>query len=424
MECVDDVVARGSDRDLVDLMGALEDLKNACCAAQARAAVALREAREGAATTAAGREAAHRSVVSEVALARRESPHRARTLIGLAQALMSELPETMSALNTGRISEWRAMLVARETACLDREDRLAVDCQLAAGLAGWSDREVVARARDASYAADPGGVVEHAARAEADRRVTIRPAPACMTVVSAFLPVAQGVAVHAALTREADAARSAGDARGRGQIMADTLVTRLTGQTGADAVPVEVQLVITDDALLGEADTPAHVGGFGPVPAGVARAILARPGAEEDTRRWIRRLYVRPADGRLLAMESTRRLFPPGLRRYIAARDGDICRTPWCGAPISHADHVIPAQHGGPTTAANGQGLCRHCNQAKEAPGWRARPGPDGAVTLSAPTGHQYTSLPRPCPTNPHPAAPRSCPAGGRRPEGPAGRPR
>jgi hypothetical protein len=38
MECVDDVVARGSDRDLVDLMGALEDLKNACCAAQARAA--------------------------------------------------------------------------------------------------------------------------------------------------------------------------------------------------------------------------------------------------------------------------------------------------------------------------------------------------------------------------------------------------
>ena len=38
-------------------------------------------------------------------------------------------------------------------------------------------------------------------RAEADRMVSIRPAPDTMTYVTALLPVAQGVGVYAALNR-------------------------------------------------------------------------------------------------------------------------------------------------------------------------------------------------------------------------------
>ncbi|WP_246167767.1 HNH endonuclease, partial [Arthrobacter citreus] len=68
--------------------------------------------------------------------------------------------------------------------------------------------------------------------------------------LTGLLPVAQGVAVYASLSRAADSLRASGDERGRGQIMADTLVERVTGQATADRVPVEVQLVITDRTLL------------------------------------------------------------------------------------------------------------------------------------------------------------------------------
>ena len=92
-------------------------------------------------------------------------------------------------------------------------------------------------------------------------------------------------------------------------------------------------------------------------------------------------------------METRRRLFTPNQRRFIALRD-QTCRTPWCDAPIRHADHITPAETGGPTSIGNGEGLCVACNHAKQAPGWRARPGPGAAVTITTPTGHSYRSHP------------------------------
>lgn len=187
--------------------------------------------------------------------------------------------------------------------------------------------------------------------------------------------------------------RAGGDPRGRGQAMADTLVCRATGQSTADAVGVEIQLVMTDETLLGSGDGPARIVGHGPIPAGIARR-LARCASESD-RAWVRRLYVRPDNGRLVAMESKRRTFRSGLRQFIAIRD-EVCRTPWCGAPIRHADHVVPVHAGGLTSAANGQGLCEQCNQVKEGPGWQARPSPDGMVITTTPSGERFASRPPP----------------------------
>ena len=99
-------------------------------------------------------------------------------------------------------------------------------------------------------------------------------------------------------------------------------------------------------------------------------------------------------------MDSQRREFPAPLRRLIVVRD-QYCRTSWCGAPVRHADHVTPWADGGATSEANGQGLCEACNYAKQAPGWHARPGPDGAgdlVETTTPTGHTYPSRPPPLP--------------------------
>lgn len=111
---------------------------------------------------------------------------------------------------------------------------------------------------------------------------------------------------------------------------------------------------------------------------------------------WSRRLYASPTTGSLTQMESTRRAVPSGLARFLRTRDR-LCRTPWCGAPIRHLDHVVPVTADGATTEANVQGLCEACNYTKQAVGWTARPGPDGAgelVTIQTPTGHSYVSRP------------------------------
>ena len=98
-----------------------------------------------------------------------------------------------------------------------------------------------------------------------------------MCYLTALLPVAQGVAMHAALTRHADTLRNAGDPRTRGQLMADALVERTTGTPGG-ITGIEIQLVMTDRTLLQGDSEPARLPGYGIVPAGWARELLAGSG--------------------------------------------------------------------------------------------------------------------------------------------------
>ncbi len=369
----------------------METLKAAAAAAQAKISVDLAESQE-AAQASVGLPARQRGVgvAAQVALARRESPHRGGRLLGLARALVREMPHTLAALETGRLNEWRATLLVKETACLSRADRTQVDAEV------WSDPERVATmgdrglaqfARSVGYRLDPHAVVNRSARAAAERHVTLRPAPDTMTYLTALLPVAEGVAAYAALTRAADGARATGDPRGRGQVMADTLVERVTGRAVTEPVPVRVSLTMSDSALFAGGNDPAHVTGFGPVPAGVARRLVAD--AAGSGAAWVRRLYAR--HGRLIAMESGSRKFPRGLAEFIDVRD-QVCRTPWCDAPVRHHDHIRPHQAGGATSAENGQGLCEACNHAKQAPRWRASPDRDGTVVITTPTGATYRS--------------------------------
>lgn len=63
-------------------------------------------------------------MAAEIALARRESPHRGQQHLGLARILTAEMPHTMAAFRAGRITEWRATLLVREAACLSLDDCL------------------------------------------------------------------------------------------------------------------------------------------------------------------------------------------------------------------------------------------------------------------------------------------------------------
>ena len=176
--------------------------------------------------------------------------------------------------------------------------------------------------------------------------------------------------------------------------MADTFVERVTGQTTAAAVPAAVTVVMSDHALLTGADDDALLApggsGGGAIPAELARELVLAS-LTQTARTSLKRLYQAPT-GRLVAMESTSRCFPAGLAELVRIRD-EVCRTPWCDAPIRHTDHVSRHDDGGETAFENAQGLCEACNHAKQAPGWRARPGPADAVHTTTPTGHRYRSL-------------------------------
>jgi hypothetical protein len=281
-------------------------------------------------------------------------------------------------------------------------------------LHGWGDRRLTAEIQQLAYRLDPAGFTKRRANAESERRVSSRPAPDTMARVSALLPVAQGVAVYAALGKAADAAIAAGDGRTRGQLMADILVQRVTGQPTATGVPVEIHLVMTECTLLGDgtdSDRPAHLAGHGPIPADLARR-LAASAADAETA-WLRRLYATPDTGRLIAMDSTRRVFPAGLARFIEVRD-QYCSTPWCDAPIRHIDHALPHHQDGATSEANGNGVCAQCNYARQAPDWQIRPepGPRHTLRLTTPTGHSYRST-APAPPG-HPRSERRRPSGRR----------
>ncbi len=199
--------------------------------------------------------------------------------MGLAKALVTEMPHTLAALETGQLNEWRATLLVRETASLSAADRCSVDEELAPDtgtLTGAGDRAVVAAARAAAYRRDPRSVTQRAAHAATERHVSLRPAPDTMCYLTALLPVSAGVAVHAALTRHADTLRSGGDERSCGQIMADDLVECVTGTPGG-ITGIEIQLIMTDRTLFQGDSEPARLPGYGVVPAGWAATPSPRP---------------------------------------------------------------------------------------------------------------------------------------------------
>ena len=399
-----DVDQQASEAELIARITALEHGKSAAAAEQARLTAALAICRRSAEAE-AGVPARNqgRGLASEIALARHDSPARGSRHLGFANALVHEMPNTLAALEAGALSEWRATLIVRESACLDVEDRRTLDremCADQAGLEGLGDRRIAAAAKAIAYRLDPHAVVDRAANAESDRTVTVRPAPDTMVRVNALLPVAKGVAVYAALRRAAD---TTFDGRSRGQVMADTLIERVTGTPAAVPAPIAVNLVMSDETLLGDDAAAAHLDGYGPIPAAVARSLVNSALADTRSRATLRRLYAHPASGALVAMESRSRAFPRGLAAFIGLRD-QTCRTPYCDAPIRHRDHAHPHHRGGPTSAANGVGACENCNYAKEAPGWKVVIGrKDGRHTAeySTPTGARYRSIAPPLPGYP-----------------------
>ena len=381
------------DATRIDVLRELERLKCAVEGAQAAIAVDFDGSQR---QMAAGRgvrpEKQGDGIGHQVALARRESPQRGGRHLAWPGSCR-ELPHTWAAWQAGHIDEWQRDVLARETACLPREHRAAVDEALAADAEPWASWAPVSSSRRGPWPC-------RRSRLRASRGVgRRRPSAGSPCDRARQHDLADGVASGegrrrrlGALTRTADRLGRDGDPRSQGQIMADALVARSSPEsqtTGGACRPSPC--VMTDAALIpGADDEAASTASVRSRPTSPARSSATRPPAVEELT--LRRLFAAPETGELVAMELERApstATSPTSSSFataVAARPGATLRsgTATTSRLAAHRHHL----------GRTGQGLCEACNYAKEAVGWQAwpRPGPVHTVETMTPTGHRYVS--------------------------------
>jgi hypothetical protein len=344
---------------------------------------------DGAPIELAGRQAAR-----EIALAQRVSPITVTHQLVFADTLAEGFPKLLDACIHGSVSLAAAWAVVDETTTLTQAQRRRIDAEVTADAQELTPGRLRAATRTRVIAADPDAAAEreHLARAKANVRILTHPDG--VGTLAALLPAEQAVACFDALDNHARGMRADGDERPIAQLMADTLVERITGITKATGIGVEVGVVIAASSLLGETAQPGLLNGYGAITPHLARRLAAGESV------FGRRLVCDPIDGQLIWADTHRRCFDGVLRRYLHTAD-QTCRMPVCGSPIRDLDHICDHQHGGPTNGHNGQGLCRGCHITKHSPGWsieiepalnRRRP----TLTWITPTGHRYHSRPPP----------------------------
>jgi hypothetical protein len=309
-------------------------------------------------------ERVERTIVAEVAVACRVPPFQGRRRLHLARDLHLRLDHVRELFAAGELAEDKVLKVIAATAHLDPVERAAVDARLASeSIERLGVRRVHDLVSRLAMEIAPEKAQLKARAARAGRHVRVRLAAHGMADLVAHLPAEQAAACFGALHRAVNDHYVTADTvtRNRGQILADTLVERLTGQTTAADVNVEVQVVVPVEALLDpDSPLPAQIAGHGPVPAQIAREMLTTTAGQKTLRRLVTR------DGIVIGGDSRRRTFDGALETFIRARDGNRCTAPYCDAPVRHIDHVERWATGGRTVFTNGRGYCEFHNHARE----------------------------------------------------------
>ena len=141
--------------------------------------------------------------------------------------------------------------------------------------------------------------------------------------------------------------------------------------------------------LLGLAENPGQLAGYGPIPAAVARELAS------DSQ-W-KRFITEPQTGNLLDFGRESYEPPQLLKDFLIARDR-TCRFPGCrrSALLSDLDHAESWESGGGTSPDNIGALCRRHHRLKTHDGWKIESFSDGSCNWTSPLGKQFFTPARP----------------------------
>ena len=144
--------------------------------------------------------------------------------------------------------------------------------------------------------------------------------------------------------------------------------------------PISVNVTIDLPTLLGLAENPGQLAGYGALPAQIMRALAGEG-------KW-RRFITDPNSGALLDYGRDSYQPPQELVDYLIARDR-TCRFPGCRQSAARADidHAEAWEDGGETSAANLGALCRRHHRMKTHGGWKLESFEDGSCEWTSPVG-------------------------------------
>ncbi|HZC52850.1 MAG TPA: DUF222 domain-containing protein, partial [Mycobacterium sp.] len=314
---------------------------------------------------------------------------KADTELGLALRLAGELSPTWRYLHEGKIDVGRVWVINNATSVLDEH-------QDAAALGDVQDKvldyatthttgQVAAKLRRLVITADPEAAKKRYDDGVKDRRVgTQLNDDGTGNLYGINLPTDRAAMARARIEAFAKAARLGGDTRTLEQLRADVYLDLLCGTSSRDRgegggpTPTNsgaiVQLTVPISTLMGLAETPGDLAGWGPVIADVARQFVR----DQTTGQW-RWIVTDPDTGQVLGADLTRRR-PTAAQRRRAQAQSPRCRFVGCRMPAAHSDidHIVRYTDGGPTDNDNLGPLCRHDHRLKDQGGWKLhlpRPG-------------------------------------------------
>ncbi|WP_457963328.1 HNH endonuclease [Arthrobacter sp. D1-29] len=352
------------------------------------------------------------AVAAEIACALTIGPRAAGSLLAQAHELTTTLPLTLSALQSGTISWQHARVMVDETATLDPAGAAALEAHFLGREAPIPASACAAgempasrfrhKARIWRERHQPESIEKRHAKGVLDRRVEYTPDKDGMAWLSAYLPAVTAVAIWNRTTAVARGLQGIDETRNLPQLRADAFATALLGGNGGSVgdggeagnsgrVPTpraEVLVTVPVFALLGATDEPAVLDGYGPIPASMARDVVAN-GADS-----FHRVLVDPRDGAPLEIGRKSYRLTKAMRTWLRMRDGR-CPFPGCSnhSLDNEADHLLAWQKGGTTGVSNlGQPCPRH-HRLRHTSAWTPKPArknePPGWIS---PSGRHYKS--------------------------------
>jgi hypothetical protein len=386
------------------------------------------------------------AVTAEVGCVLSIGPRAAGALLSESHVLTTALPLTLAALRAGVVSWQHARVMVDEAAGLDRAGAAALEAHFLDPdapnpVGGCPAGEMPAsrfrhKARTWRERHHAESIEKRHARGVVDRRVEYAPDRDGMAWFSAYLPGDRAAAIWNRTTAIARGLQGPGEHRTLTQLRADAFAAALLtsgtiGTSGVDGTsgargtggaggtreaeaglcgagagdgdgmdraghdpgmvpPPRAQVLVTVPvfSLLGVTDEPAMLDGYGPIPASMARGLVAN-GAES-----FHRVLVDPRDGAPLEIGRSSYRLTKAMRNWLRLRDGK-CSFPGCSNQSldNEADHLLAWHEGGTTGISNLGQACPAHHRLRHASPWTPTPAtqnePPGWIS---PSGRRYTS--------------------------------
>lgn len=323
-------------------------------------------------------------VSAELAAAHRLTRRASEAEVDLAMELV-RFPEVFAALEAGAISLRQVRILIDGVAALPTATATDLIGRILPDAPELTTGQLQARLRRLRLTLTPVEAAEEHAAGLGDRKVVVDANPDGTANLHAYnIDPATAMAIRDRIGHLARRAKIRADTRSADQIRADVFCDLLLRSDGAGR-RATVNLVVDLATLADLADNPAHIPGYGPVAAEIARKIA-------DTQADCRWEYTITDNGTPTATGTVRRRPTRAMKRTIRAHY-PTCVWPGCRMPAceSDLDHRNPWAHGGKTTLRNLGPLCRYHHNLR-IKGWTYVRHEDGTHQFTSPLGHTYAT--------------------------------